>query len=76
MWPNRKSKIFKKKSYTVKKWVLIGFCPIHDLGLELTLTSTEMYQLANIHDYNQYWSPNYSSTWDLTAFKYGVFYNL
>lgn len=32
------------KSYTVKKKkkrVLIGFCSIHNLGLELTLTSTK-----------------------------------
>ena len=56
--------------------MLIRFCSIHNLGLELTLTSTELHQLANIHDHNQYWSPDYCSTSDPTAFKYGVSYNL
>lgn len=35
-----------------------------------------MHQLANLHGLNQYWSSNYSFTWESIKFKQGTLYNL
>lgn len=52
------------------------FFHLYSKGFELTSTSAEMHQLANLHGFNECWAQTTATLGDLTKFKPGTPNNL